>query len=253
MVVINAYIFKDWKRTRPCINMLLHVQEGEGSSFQTVREQISNLSDLFSSKFYMKTYMTPRDASRTLGISIVHLRRMEKAGEIDTIRSPKGHRRYDVAGYISKQSGKTLTTIGYCRVNQKTEADNLRAQIAFVQSHYPDAEIISDVGNGINFKRKGLNALLERVLQGDKLRVVVAHKDRLARFGGEVIEFLVEQNGGEVVVLDDKSHSREEELRDDLLSVLNVFSRRMHGLRKHRDKIREDRQLTKSQIGSETA
>ena len=201
----------------------------------------------------MKTYMTPREASRTLGISIVHLRRMEKAGEIDTIRSPKGHRRYDVAGYISKQSGKTLTTIGYCRVNQKTEADNLKEQIAFVKSHYPDAEIISDFGSGINFKRKGLKALLERVLQGDKLRIVVAHKDRLARFGGEVIEFLVEQNGGEVVALDQTVYSREEELRADLLSVLNVFSHRMHGLRKHRDKIKEDRHLSKGRTERETA
>lgn len=197
--------------------------------------------------------MTPREASRTLGISIVHLRRMEKAGEIDTIRSPKGHRRYDVAGYISKQSGKTLTTIGYCRVNQKTEADNLKEQIAFVKSHYPDAEIISDFGSGINFKRKGLKALLERVLQGDKLRIVVAHKDRLARFGGEVIEFLVEQNGVEVVALDQTVYSREEELRADLLSVLNVFSRRMHGLRKHRDKIKEDRHLSKGRTERETA
>jgi predicted site-specific integrase-resolvase len=178
---------------------------------------------------------------------------MEKAGEIDTIRSPKGHRRYDVAGYISKQSGKTLTTIGYCRVNQKTEADNLKEQIAFVKSHYPDAEIISDFGSGINFKRKGLKALLERVLQGDKLRIVVAHKDRLARFGGEVIEFLVEQNGGEVVALDQTVYSREEELRADLLSVLNVFSRRMHGLRKHRDKIKEDRHLSKGRTERETA
>ena len=154
---------------------------------------------------------------------------------------------------ISKQSGKTLTTIGYCRVNQKTEADNLNEQIAFVKSHYPDAEIISDIGNGINFKRKGLNALLERVLQGDKLRVVVAHKDRLARFGGEIIEFLVEQNGGEIVVLDDKSHSRQEELREDLLSVLNVFSRRLHGLRKHRDQIKEDGNLSKSETKSAPA
>jgi predicted site-specific integrase-resolvase len=71
-----------------------------------------------------------------------------------------------------------------------------------MRSKFPTAEIIKDYGSGINFKRKGLQTLLERVMLGDKLRIIVAHRDRLARFGGEIIQFLVEQNGGEVVVLD---------------------------------------------------
>ncbi|MCE2413740.1 recombinase family protein, partial [Candidatus Poribacteria bacterium] len=95
-----------------------------------------------------------------------------------------------------------MTTLGYCRVSGKGQAEALASQVACVQKQYPEAEIIRDFGSGINFKRKGLISLLERVLRGDKLRVVVAHRDRLARFGSEVIQFLVEQNGGEVVVLD---------------------------------------------------
>ncbi len=105
-------------------------------------------------------------------------------------------------GYIDAQTETDITTIGYCRVSGKGESEDLASQVAYLQTHYPEAEIIRDFGSGINFKRKGLISLLERVLRGDKLRVVVAHRDRLARFGGEVIQFLVEQNGGEVVVLD---------------------------------------------------
>ena len=134
-------------------------------------------------------------------------------------------------GYLDEQTGTTLTTIGYCRVSGRGQRDDLESQVRYVQSHYSEAEIIQDFGSDINFKRKGLRTLLERVLRGDKLRVIVAHRDRLVRFGGEVIQFLVEQNGGEVVVLDKNVHSPEQELTEDLLEILHVFSRRMYGLR----------------------
>ena len=194
----------------------------------------------------MKNYKPPRDAAQTLGITVEHLRRMERAGEITCIRTGGGHRRYDVQSFIDAQTGTDITTIGYCRVSGKGQSDDLASQVAYLQKHYPEAEIIKDFGSGINFKRKGLQTLLERILQGDKLRIVVAHRDRLARFGGEVIQFLVEQNGGEVVVLDKNVYSPEEELTADLETILHVFSRRMYGLRRYRDQIKEDRNLSHS-------
>ena len=192
----------------------------------------------------MKHYKTPRETSEILGISIDRLRRLAENSTISTIRTPGGQRRYDVQGYLDAQTGTDITTVGYCRVSGKGKADDLASQVAYLQKHYPDAEIIKDFGSGINFKRKGLRTLLERVLRGDKLRLVVAHRDRLARFGGEVIQFLVEQNGGEVVVLDKTIYSPEEELTADLLAILHVFSRRMCGLRRYRDQIKEDRNLS---------
>ncbi len=193
----------------------------------------------------MKNYKPPREAAQTLGITVDHLRRMERAGEITCIRTGGGHRRYDVQSFIDAQTRADITTIGYCRVHGKSQSDALASQIAYLQKHYPEAEIIKDFGSGINFKRKGLRTLLERILRGDKLRVVVAHRDRLARFGGEVIQFLVEQNGGEVVVLNETVYgSPKEELTADLLAILHVFSRRMPGLRRYRDQIKEDRNLS---------
>ena len=194
--------------------------------------------------YSMKHYKTPRETSEILGISIDRLRHLAENGTISTIRTPGGQRRYDVQGYLDAQTDTTLTTIGYCRVRGKSQSDALASQVAYLQRHYPEAEIIKDFGSGINFKRKGLRTLLERILRGDKLRIVVAHRDRLARFGDEVIQFLVEQNGGEVVVLNETVYSPEEELATDLLAILHVFSYRMPGLRRYRDQIKEDRNLS---------
>ena len=118
------------------------------------------------------------------------LRKVAAKGALRVIRTPGGHRRDNVQGYLDEQSGTTLTTIGYCRVSGHGQRDDLNSQVAYVQRHYPDAEIITDYGSGnINFKRKGLKvSILERLLRRDKLRVVVAHRDRLARFGSEVIQ-----------------------------------------------------------------
>jgi predicted site-specific integrase-resolvase len=86
-------------------------------------------------------------------------------------------------------------------------------------------------------------------MQGEQLTLVVAYKDRLARFGADLIELLIQQNGGKLVVLNDISLSPEAELTQDLLTILHVFSCRMHGLRKYRDKIKEDTNLSNSDTG----
>ena len=112
-----------------------------------------------------------------------------------------------------------------------------------MQARYPDAEIISDVGSGLNFKRRGLLSILERVHAGDKLRVVVSYRDRLARFGTELIETLLERNGGGLLVLNQWDLSPEEELTADLISILTVFGARVSGLRRYREEIKEDTTL----------
>jgi predicted site-specific integrase-resolvase len=119
-----------------------------------------------------------------------------------------------------------------------------------MQSLYPEAEIIKDIGSGLNFKRKGLRSLLDRLLQGDKFILVVACRDRLARFGFELVQYMVEQNGGQIVVLDKTVHSPQSELIQDLLSILHLFSYRIHGLRKYSQKIKED--LSEIESGTET-
>ena len=191
------------------------------------------------------TYVSARKASEMLDYTPDHLRRLANEGKIDIIRTGGGHRRYDVEGYIKSKS-KSIATVCYCRVSSTKQKDDLERQVEYMRSIYPEAEVVRDIGSGINFKRKGLRTLLERLMQGDKLQVVIAHRDRLARFGIDLIQYLIEQNGGELVVLDKTAHSPQEELTSDLLAILHVFSCRMHGLRSYRDKIKKDKSLSDS-------
>ena len=102
---------------------------------------------------------------------------------------------------------------------------------------YPKAEIVQDIGSGLNFKRKGLRSILGRLLRGEKLEVVVAHRDRLARFGVGLLDYLIEATGGTLVVLDKRTDATPEgELTEDLLAILHHFSCRMHGHRSHANK-----------------
>lgn len=87
-------------------------------------------------------------------------------------------------------------------MSSQKQRDDLERQVERMQGIYKEAEIIRDIGSGLNFKRKGLQTLLERLMQGDKLQIVVAYRDKLARFGFDLIEFLARENGGQIVVLE---------------------------------------------------
>lgn len=183
-------------------------------------------------------------ASQILGLSLSTLRSYADKNLIHTIITDGGHRRFDVESFANdhsssskKEDKRDFKTVCYCRVSSAKQKDDLIRQCDDLRKQYPDADIIKDVGSGLNFKRKGLNSLLERVLQGEKLTVVVAHKDRLARFGYDLIELLVRRSGGKIVVLHDSAQSPESELTKDLLNILHVFSCRMHGLRRYSKEI----------------
>lgn len=183
-----------------------------------------------------------RKAVQELGLHPNTLRKYADEGKIPSIKNAAGQRLFDVQCYI--RGAVSASLICYCRVSSAKQKDDLERQVAFMRERYPSAEIVRDIGSGLNFKRKGLRALLLRLLAGDKLTIVVAHRDRLARFGFDLIEYLVQQNGGELVVLDQTVHSPTTELTQDLLTILTVFSCRMHGLRKYRQQIQEDSLLT---------
>jgi predicted site-specific integrase-resolvase len=188
-------------------------------------------------------YIPLRKAVEFLGLHPNTLRKYADEGKIKSIKNPAGQRLYDVESYIRDTVG--TTTVCYCRVSSAKQRDDLDRQVAYMQSIYPDAEIVRDIGSGLNFKRKGLQTLLVRLMRGDKLTVIVACRDRLCRFGFEIFEFMAEQNGGSIVVLENSVHCPETELTTDLLSILHVFSCRMHGLRSYSKKIKEDPNILK--------
>lgn len=180
-------------------------------------------------------YLPSRKAAEALGVHPNTLRKWADSGQIKHIRTASGQRKYDVADYLGKN--REVRTLCYCRVSSHKQRDDLERQVDHMRKRFPKAEIVKDIGSGLGFKRKGLEAILERAIDGDKPRVVSAHKDRLSRFGYDLIRWIVERSGGEVVVLDKSDLSPREELVQDLLTILHVFSCRMHGLRPYKNEI----------------
>jgi predicted site-specific integrase-resolvase len=156
------------------------------------------------------------------------------------MRTPGGRRLYDLSSLSQSNRSKII----YARVSSKGQSNDLDSQIQYLRTRYPNHELIQDIGSGLNFKRKGLTALLERLLSGDVEEVVIAHRDRLCRFGFELFLTIAEKFNTKIVVLDDAQQSPHDELVADLLSIVHVFSCRLYGLRKYSKKIKEDKDLS---------
>lgn len=181
------------------------------------------------------------DASKELGISIQTLRKWVDNDRIPHKRTPGGCRLIDVDAYLEGKTkldhrkDDTRRKIFYCRVSSKKQEDDLKRQVEFAKKEYPEHEVISDIGSGINWKRRGFQSLLGFVLRGEIKEVVIFHRDRLSRFGFELIEGIFIQSGTELKVHDSskKYRSSEEELADDLMDIITIFSCRQMGKRRY--------------------
>lgn len=188
-------------------------------------------------------YIRPKEASQLLKVSQNTLRTWDNKGIIKSIRTKGKQRRFLLSSILSQQSNsEEKRKICYCRVSSHGQKEDLERQVIFFKNKFPDHEIIKDIGSGINFKRKGLNSILESAINGSIQEVVVTHKDRLCRFGFELFQKIIEQySNGKILVLDKKETSPNQELIDDLISIVTVFSSRIYGLRSHsiKNKIKE--------------
>ena len=190
---------------------------------------------------------TPRAAADQLGISTSTLRKWAKNGTIEFSTTAGGHRRFDVSSVrlsrrvynlpltIQKTKEPIITSKGgiYCRVSSWKQKDDLERQIDALQEQFPDHVVFSDICSGLKYKRPGLTRLLEQVQGGLVNEVVVAHKDRLARFGTELIEWILKRAGARLVVLDQAILSPTEEVTQDLMAIVHVFSCRLNGKRRY--------------------
>ena len=188
-----------------------------------------------------------------LNVHVDTLRRWSRLGHIRYSRTPGGHRLYDpisVTTLIEGQDGchpeieghKEGASIVYCRVNSAKQKDDLQRQKETLQERFPAHEVITDIGSGINLQRRGLLALLDRICTGTVREVVVAHWDRLARFGFELIEWLCQRHGTRLVVLQHVESTPQGEFVEDLLAIIHVFSCRFHGLRRYQKRIEKEQE-----------
>jgi len=178
------------------------------------------------------------NAARLAGVTVDTLREWEKAGQIHAQRTAGGHRRYDTDQFVSLAQ---RLTIPYARVSAYDQKEDLERQMAVLiaycqQSGWTNIEPIRDLGSGLNYRKKGLQRLISLIADGRVERLVITHKDRLLRFGSELIFTLCEREGSQVIILNRKEDvTFEEDLASDVLEIITVFSARLYGSRSRKN------------------
>lgn len=189
--------------------------------------------------------MTISEAAEYLRITPLTLRNWERKQLISPMKTNGKHRRYSVddLNLLIGRSKRVVDkkVIGYCRVSTSGQKQDLNRQVELV-SNYCCAKgyqfkIISDIGSGLNYTKKGFCELVTLLLRDEVSKVVLNYKDRLIRFGYEIIEQMCKEKGVELVIINDtESKSYEEELVEDVLAVITVFSSKLYGSRSHKTK-----------------
>ena len=173
--------------------------------------------------------------AKTVGVTTTTLRRMHQSGELIPAHISNGGTRYYSTEQLKlfQSSNTERIVIGYCRVSTPSQKDDLEIQVQNVKSYmYAKGykfDIIKDIGSGINYKKKGLKELINRIENNEVSKVVILYKDRLIRFGFELIEYLCEINNVEIEVIDNSECNKEKELTDDLIQIITVFANRLYG------------------------
>lgn len=181
--------------------------------------------------------------AKMVGVTHTTLRRMHKKGEFVPYHITQGGTRYYSMEQLKEFSNAPKPeklVIGYCRVSTPAQKDDLDTQVENIKSYmYAKGyrfEIITDVGSGINYKKKGLRELVNKINNHEVSTVVILYKDRLVRFGFELLEYLCEINGVNIEIVDNSEHSKEQELTDDLIQIITVFANRLYGQRSKKTK-----------------
>ncbi len=183
------------------------------------------------------------EASKILGVTVQTLRRWERTGQLLPDKKTEGGTRYyNIDRLLGCTTSKESTlTYAYARVSSQDQKQDLQRQKEVLSSyctvHGWNYEVISDLGSGMNYKKKGLKNLLDAILSKKIKRLVVTHKDRLLRFGAELVFTLCEIHHVEVVIINQgEDVSFEEDLAKDVLEIITVFAARLYGDRSHKNK-----------------
>jgi putative resolvase len=185
--------------------------------------------------------ITIDEASKLLGVTAKTMRLWEKEGKISSYRTEGGHRRYKIEELLHSKKSETSLTIAYGRVSSHDQKSDLDRQLQLLELYCStkgyDFEIISDLGSGMNYKKKGLIRLIKLICSNQVDRLILTHKDRLLRFGSELIFTLCEIFAVEVCIINKSEESTfEEDLSNDVLEIITVFSARLYGSRSHKNK-----------------
>lgn len=191
----------------------------------------------------MSRLLTIGQAAEALGVSVQTLRRWEREGKIAPERTKGGQRRYDLSAFRPDEfrAGDTRKTVAYARVSSGDQRSDLERQKQVLEAYCAAQgwtfEVVSDLGSGMNYRKKGLQRLLDEILDRKVGRLVITHKDRLLRFGAELVFAICEARQVEVVILNQGEDTTfEQDLARDVLEIITVFSARLYGARSKKNK-----------------
>jgi predicted site-specific integrase-resolvase len=196
----------------------------------------------------MDNVYSPKEFGKLIGRTTNTLQKWDREGKLKAHRSPTTNRRYYThdqylayRGLVAKDAGLTLVYTRVSGVAQKPDlANQIKALEVYCQQHALQVdEWLSDISSGLNYKRKQFNRLMELIELGQVRRLIIAHRDRLVRFGYDYFAAFCERHHTEIVVIDGETLSPEQELVRDLITIVTVFSARLHGLRSYRKVLKE--------------
>lgn len=200
----------------------------------------------------MSNHYKPHEFAEMIGVSVKTLQRWDREKILVANRHPSGRRYYthkQYVDYIGENQSKGKTVI-YTRVSTSNQKDDLVNQVEFLKQYANSKgiiidEILEDIGSGLNYDRKKWNKLLEDCMSGHVSKILISHRDRFIRFGFDWFEKFLKSNGVELIVVNNEKLSPQEELVQDLISIIYMFSCKIYGLRKYKKKILEDEDIAK--------
>ena len=184
-------------------------------------------------------------AAKMLGVSIITLRRWEKSGKLNSSSRTFGnHRRYSYQKLHSLLHKKReLKTICYSRVSSHDQKNDLIRQnqklLNYSESNgYSNIESIMDLGSGLNYKKKGLTRLINMIMQKEISHIIINHKERLLRFGSELLFNICKINKIDVIIIEEKEKDFNQELTENVIELMTVFCAKLYGSRSHKNRIK---------------
>lgn len=196
----------------------------------------------------MDNIYSPKAFGKLIGRTTNTLQKWDREGKLIAHRSPTTNRRYYThdqylayRGFKAAEQGETIVYARVSGVAQKADLKNqVKALEAYCQAHaITVTEWVQDIGSGLNYKRKGFNRVMEMIELGQVRRLVLAHRDRLVRFGYSYFEAFCARHNCDVVIMNDDTLSPEQEMVQDLIAITTVFSARLHGLRSYKRGIKD--------------
>ena len=200
------------------------------------------------------TNYKPKDFAELLGVSVKTLQRWDRDGILKANRIPTNRRYYTYDQYLQFKGIQTENdirdTVIYARVSTRNQKDDLQNQVEFLKQFCNAKGIIvnqciEDFGSGLNYNRKKWNKLLDEVMENKIKTIVISNKDRFIRFGYDWFEKFCEKFNTKIIIVNNETLSPNEELVQDIISILHVFSCRLYGFRKYKNQIKEDEEIAK--------